>query len=271
MEKRKKKYKTHFLSVIVPTYKQEKTIKKNIISLCEVLSQLRYPFELIVVVDGKFDKTFQEASKIKGKEVKIVGYEHNCGKGYAIRFGMSFAKGDYIAFLDAGMDLNPNGIALFLEQMEWFDADIVIGSKLHPFSKVIYPWQRRLLSWGYRSIVRTLFGLRVYDTQVGIKVFKRNVLEDVLPRLIVKRFAFDIEILAVANYLGYKRILESPIELTFGEWSSITTRNFWEAIINMMLDTLGVFYRLRILHYYDNKSKRKWRYDPELNFRVNLP
>ena len=119
-------------------------------------------------------------------------------------------------------------------------------------------------------LTRLLFGLNVRDTQVGLKLYRRVVLEDVLPRLLVKRFAFDIEILAVAWRLGYKRIYEAPVELEFSAASTITSRSFWTIIYRMLWDTLAVFYRLKIVHYYDDVNKRKWRYDPELNFRVNI-
>jgi len=82
----------------------------------------------------------------------------------------------------------------------------------------------------------------------------------------VKQFAFDIEILAVAYYFGYKRIYEAPVELDFTGVSSITSANFWRVIAGMLGDTLAVFYRLRILKYYDNVNKQKWRFDPKLNF-----
>ncbi len=119
--------------------------------------------------------------------------------------------------------------------------------------------------------VRTLFGLNVRDTQVGLKCYRREVLEAVLPRLIVKNFAFDIEILAVAHHLGFKRIYEAPIEikLDFGKNSIVTSSKLFIFAYNMAVDTLAIFYRLYILRYYDDNDRRKWRFDPELNFRVN--
>ena len=170
------------------------------------------------------------------------------------------------------MDLNPNGLSMLLEHFEWYGADIIVGSKRHPVSKVIYPWQRRILSIGYQLLVRMLFGLRVRDTQVGMKFFKREVMEKVLPRLLVKKFAFDVEILAVSNYLGFKRIYEAPIDikLMFGGTSTITSQKFLRTVLGMLLDTLAIFYRLKILRYYSDKNRRKWRFDPELNFRVNV-
>ena len=262
--------KVNLLSIIVPAYKQGKTIKNDIEKIENVMSQLRYDYEVIVVVDGFIDDTFENAKKIKSPKVIVTGYQHNHGKGYAVRFGMAKAKGSIVAFIDAGMDLNPNGISMLLEYFEWYNADIIVGSKLHPASKVNYPTIRKILSLGYRLLVKLLFGLTIKDTQVGMKFFRRKVLEDVLPRLLVKDYAFDIEILAVAYRLKYRRIYEAPVELEFKNSSSITSANFWKIILHMLNDTFAVFYRLKILRYYDDSSKRKWKYDPELNFRVNI-
>lgn len=239
-----------------------------------MLDKVRYPTELICVVDGNIDATFKKAFGFakKSKNVRVIGYDTNKGKGYAIRFGMAESKGDIVGFIDAGMDLNPNGLFMLLEHFEWYNADIIVGSKRHPVSKVFYPWQRKILSLGYQFLVFLLFGLKVRDTQVGMKFFKREVLEKVLPRLLVKAFAFDVEMLAVANYLKYSRIYEAPVELRlkFGDTSVLTSQRFVRTVIAMLIDTLAIFYRLRILNYYSDRNHRKWKFDPELNFRVNV-
>lgn len=267
-------YEIKCISVIVPCYNKEQTIIKDLKRIKGVLDKLRYPTELICVVDGRADQTYERASNFAKDypNVKVIGYEHNKGKGYAVRFGMAESKGNVVGFIDSGMDLNPNGLFMLLEHFEWYNADIIVGSKRHPVSKVEYPWQRRILSMGYQLIVRVLFGLRIRDTQVGMKFFRREVLEKVLPRLLVKHFAFDVEILAVASYLGFKRIYEAPVEikLLFGGTSTITSEKFLRTISGMFLETLSIFYRLKILRYYSNKNKRKWRFDPELNIRVNV-
>lgn len=258
------------LSLIIPVYRQEKTIEKNLRFIIAELSGLYIPFEIIVVIDGDVDRSWNEAKKVQSPLLKVVGYKTNRGKGYAVRFGMAQCKGDIIGFLDAGEDIRTEGISMMLEHFRWYNADIIVGSKRHPVSKVEYPRIRRILSWGYQMLIRVLFGLNIRDTQVGMKLYRRVVLEDVLPRLLVKQFAFDIEILAVAWRLGYRRIYEAPIELEFKGTSSITSANFWRVVYSSLWDTLAVFYRLKILHYYDNTNKRKWRLDPELNFRVNI-
>ncbi len=262
------------ISVIVPAFRQESTIARDLQKIKGVLDRLRYKTELICVVDGKTDGTFDQANKFSKtyNNVKVIGYDTNKGKGYAIRFGIAESKGEIVGFVDSGMDLNPNGLSMLLEHFEWYNADIIVGSKRHPVSKVDYPWQRRILSIGYQLLVWILFGLRIRDTQVGMKFFRRGVLEKVLPRLLVKRFAFDVEMLSVANYLGYKRIFEAPIDVTlrFGGTSTITSKKFLQTVLAMLIDTLAIFYRLKILGYYSDKNKRRWKFDPELNFRINV-
>ena len=264
----------NLISVIVPVFSKEKTITKDLRRIYQVLQKLRYKAELICVIDGKIDKSFEKASNFAKKypNVKVYGYETNKGKGYAVRFGMSKSRGEIVGFIDSGMDLNPNGLAMLLEHFEWYEADIIVGSKRHTVSKVSYPWQRRVLSLGYQILARLLFGLKVRDTQVGMKFFRRRVLEKVLPRLLIKKFAFDIEILAVANYLGFKRIFEAPVDirLELGGTSSVTNKRFLAIAMRMMIDTLAVFYRLKILRFYADTNKRRWRFDPELNFRINI-
>ena len=157
------------VSVIIPAYKQEKTIVKDIKNIDDVMSETRFNYEILVVVDGYFlDKTFENASAIKRKTVKILGYKNNKGKGFAIRYGMARAKGDYIVFIDSGMDIDPNGISLILEHLEWYGADIMVGSKRHPASKVNYPTIRKIYSLGYYLFVKTLLGVGVKDTQAGL-------------------------------------------------------------------------------------------------------
>lgn len=256
-------------SLIIPVYKQERTIKRDIENVIAVLESAKINFEIIPVIDGMLDKSYDEADSVKDPRVKVVGYKTNHGKGYAVRYGFAHATGDVIGFKDGGGDLKSEALPLMLAQFEFQNADIVLGSKRHPDSKVKYPWYRKVFSFGYQLIVRILFGLHVRDSQVGLKVYRRIVLEDVMPRLLVKQFAFDIEILAVSSYLGYTRIYEAPVEIHLRA-SSITSTNFWLIIFRTLWDTAAVFYRLRLRHYYDNTNKRKWIFDKELNFRINV-
>lgn len=244
--------KINLLSLVVPTYKQEKTIVENIKALQATLESLQTPYEIIVVVDGRVDKTFERINKLKSKNIKVISYKENYGKGHAVKTGMLQAKGDVIGFIDAGMEIDPTGISMLLSHMIWYDADIIVGSKLHPVSQVEYPPFRKILSWGYRSMNRVLFGLKVRDTQVGIKLYKREVVQKVFPKLLVKQFAFDVETLAVAHALGFTRIYDAPIKLKFGNESTITKGKYWKIVWSMLQDTAAVFYRIKIKRYYQN-------------------
>lgn len=241
----------YILSVIVPAYKQQRTIKRDLQNIDKLLTlglSLDYTYEIICVVDGLLDNTYKQAKKIKSNKIKVLAYRKNKGKGYAVRFGMKKAKGDYISFLDAGRDISPKGITMLMAHMDWYNADIIVGSKRHPVSMVNYPFLRKILSFGYHLLVKIFFGLPISDTQSGLKIFKRKVVKKILPKLQVKRYAMDIEMLAVANHLGFKRIYEGPIEVTFDKSTSAIK---WSTVFKMAWDTIIVFYRLKILHYYD--------------------
>jgi glycosyltransferase involved in cell wall biosynthesis len=256
------------LSVIIPAYKQEKTIVRDIKNISRTLKTLVSKYEIIVIVDGKHDKTYERVKKLRSSKIKIFLFEKNQGKGEAVRFGMLQANGDIIGFMDAGMDIHTSGLAMLLNHMDWYNADIIVGSKLHPVSRVNYPIWRKILSRVYRLLTWLLFGFKVRDTQVGLKFFKRRVVRNVFPRLLVKRFAFDIEMLAVAHRLGYRKIYEAPVKINFRHNSSISTKTLWKTIFFMLWDTAAVFYRLKILNYYVQKRKR--RNISSKNLRIKL-
>ncbi|MBI5122336.1 glycosyltransferase family 2 protein [Candidatus Roizmanbacteria bacterium] len=241
---------SHFLSLIIPVYKQEKSIVKNIRQIKFVLDSIRYDHEIIVVFDGKIDQAYEKVKQANIPKVKTLSYIRNQGKSHAIQIGMKKAIGDYVMFIDSGMEIDPNSISMLLEHMEWYNADIIVGSKRHPASQVNYVASRKLLSEGYYFVVKFLFGIKVRDTQAGIKIFKKNVLEKILPRIVGKKFTGDLEMLIVADTLGFKRIYEAPIKLDYS-LGSLTSAATLDAIWHIMLDTLAIWYRKNILRYYE--------------------
>jgi glycosyltransferase involved in cell wall biosynthesis len=238
------------LSILMPAYNEASSIARNVCETVETMRALGVNFEILVIDDGSMDGTTAaaiDAMRAWPEHVRVVRCTRNEGKGNALICGAEYAKGEHIAFLDADMDLHPEQLAGFFAIMEARQADAVIGSKFHPESKVDYPFERRVYSFFYFALVRSLFGLPVRDTQTGIKLFKRAVLETVLPRVLVKRFAFDLELLANVHHFGY-RIAEAPVKLNFRR---VCSRIRLQAVWNVFLDTLAIFYRMRILHYYD--------------------
>src|SRR5207253_8440040 len=116
-------------------------------------------------------------------------------------------------------------------------------------SRVSYPTFRRFQSWVYQMIVRVLFNLNVSDTQTGLKLFRRQVLQEALPLLAIKKFAFDLELLVVANQLGYRNVCEAPISLNYQFESTVNLGSAWR----VLWDTAAIFYRLRLLRYYQRR------------------
>lgn len=234
------------LSVIIPCYNEEKRIKETIRSLAGFLDRQPLDYELVVVDDGSSDGTYAVAKSLEGGRVGVFSYERNRGKGHALKFGFEKSGGDAVAFFDAGLDFPPSQILEFLKILEESGADLVIGSKRHRQSRVVYPWHRWLVSFGAQILVKFLFGLGVTDTQVGLKVFRRPVLEKIAPLILVKKFAFDVEILALARHYNFK-VKEAPVRLQLALSTAVSPRSLFETLF----DTLSVFYRLRVLKFYD--------------------
>ncbi len=240
------------ISVIMPAYNEGGRIYKSILETAETFKEMGVKsYEIILVSDGSTDLTVEEARRAAKKLPHHVIIKHqrdNYGKGRVLKHGFRFATGDLILFLDADLDLHPAQTHVLFDLMQLDDADVVIGSKRHPNSIVNYPASRRFLSTVYFFFVKVLFGLHIQDTQTGIKLFKREVLEKVFPRILVKRYAYDLEMLALAHYYGY-RIAEAPVTLHFQRSFSRVT---WHDAFWTWWDTMAVFYRLHLLHYYQS-------------------
>lgn len=259
------------LSLVIPVYKKEKTIRQDLLTVYNALKPTPYNFEIIAVIDGtNLDNSYKEAKKVNKPQIKVIGYKHNKGKGQAVRYGMSKAKGDVVGFLDAGGDIDPQGVIMLLEHMKWYSADVIIGSKLHSASVVKgYSFFRKTLTFGYYLFVKLMFRMNVRDTQTGLKFFKKEVLNNTLPKLVIKRWAFDMEILAVANRQGYK-IYDAPVFVDFTKAkSTVVSKTLFLSILAFTRDTIAVWYRMNILKYYDKGTKRQRVFDKELGMYVN--
>ena len=237
------------LSVVVPAYREGRRIHDNLARLVRELDTLNVAYEVIVVSDGNTDGTAAEARRVGSPNVKVFDYPMNVGKGFALSFGVAQSTGPLVTFIDADMELDPANIRPFLGLMQTSEWDAVIGSKRHPKSKVDYPRFRRFQSAIYQLLVRVLFSLNVRDTQTGLKLFRREVLEEALPLLAIKKFAFDLELLVVAHHIGYRRVVEAPIRLDYRFNSTVRP----SAVFSILWDTAAIFYRLRILHYYQHR------------------
>lgn len=241
------------LSVIMPAYSLADTVASNLEAVAGLFEKHGLRTEIVCVDDGSPDATGSEIERFAKEHaeyscVKItpVVCKRNGGKGAALRAGFEASKGEFVMLLDGDLDINPSRTAQFFEVMENTNADIVIGSKRHPKSVVQYPWHRRIVSWVYFTLVRIFVGLKITDTQTGMKLFRREVLGEALARMLVKAYAFDLELLAIAHQRGAK-IAEAPVRIKFGSKFGALKP---QVVKQMAWDSLAVFYRLRILKYY---------------------
>jgi glycosyltransferase involved in cell wall biosynthesis len=234
------------LSVVVPAYREGAAITANLSRLVEALEASALSYEIIVVVDGDRD-TYFAALPSRDRRLQVHGYESNRGKGFALRYGISKARGELVTFIDSDMEISPDEIGRMATLLVLYDADVVVGSKRHPLSEVQYPRLRRIQSVGYQMLVRMLFRVRVRDTQTGLKMMRRAVALRVLDAALVKRFAFDLELLALARHFGFRRIIEAPVRITYAFASTTNLR----AVFWVLLDTLAIWYRLRLRRSYD--------------------
>ncbi|MHB8295621.1 MAG: glycosyltransferase [Acidimicrobiales bacterium] len=233
------------LSLVVPYYNLADRLRFNVESLVGVLDRTGVSYELIAVSDGSTDGS-ERALTGMAPSVRSVVLERNSGKGQALRVGLAKGYGAYLGFIDADGDLPAEQLEVFVSIIRDEAPDIVVGSKRHPASRVVYPPLRRLYSWGYQQLVSAMFDLSVRDTQTGLKFVRRDVLAAALPLMVEQRFAFDLELLVVAARLGYRRVIEAPVLIQERFSSTISPR----AVSGIMADTVAIAWRLLVLRRY---------------------
>ncbi len=247
---------TPLLTLIVPVYNGDAYVAGNVRTIVRTLETLGAPFEVLVVCDGSTDRTAEEVEAIGDQRVRVLDYALNQGKGNAICFGVPYARGRLVGWLDADLDLEPRAIVDAVRRFEHAEIDAVIGSKRHRDSQVDYPLRRRILSWLFQLLVRSLVQVNVRDTQVGAKVFRREMLDVVVPLLLIKRYAFDLELLAVGVEFGFDRIEEMPIRLHYRFTGTSVDR---QAVWRMFVDTLAIAYRIHLRHWYVRQFSARQR------------
>lgn len=238
------------LSIVVPHYNPGPRLVEHVSDLLELIRTTGVKAEIVAVSDGSVDGSDNGLIGL-GPEVRVIRLAENMGKGMAVRIGLAQGRGRYIGFIDGDGDIPARVLVHFIEELHYREPDIVIGSKMHPDSDVIYPPFRRIMSRGYQVLSGLLFGLEISDTQTGVKIASREALEAVLPVLVERGFAFDLEMLAVAQRLGFRRIVECPVEIRERVVSHISANTAW----TMMLDTFAIAWRLRVVRRYDARRR----------------
>lgn len=199
------------LSVIIPTYNEEKTIAEII----KRVSAVNLEKELIIVDDGSTDKTAEILAKIKQSApagVIIIRHKKNLGKGSAIRTGLEYAKGDIIVIQDADLENDPNDYYNLIKPIREGRAKVVYGSRNLPASRhqnagnerFFYKWGGIFLSW----LANFLYSINITDEPTCYKVFKADIIKGL--NLKCRRFEFCPEVTAKIAKMGCE-IIEVPI------------------------------------------------------------
>lgn len=232
------------ITAILPVYNDEANIEKNIReAIVDFALMLDYDIEIIVVDDGSTDKTLEILNKIK--DINVLTYPRNVGKGCAFFSGCKFAQGDYILLLDSDLQVSPTELPVFLSVMKLYKADAVIGNKRHRYSKTHYPLIRSIVSKVYNFMIRKMFNVDLRDTQCGFKLFKKEAINKVIDKIRSKRFAFDIELLVALRENSF-RVADAPVFMKEQRNSgSVNLRNIWHTF----RDTVIVWIRKKKGYY----------------------
>lgn len=205
------------ISVVTPCFNEGKNIQKNIKRIDDYLKQRFDRYEIIAVNDGSRDNTKEELAGLQQEiRMKVIDNADNQGKGGAIRDGVlaSNKENEIVMFLDSDLGIPVEELEKFIAEIK-NRHDIVIASRFVPGLKIVRPVQfhRRVMERAFRLIRMMITNnWNVKDTQCGFKVFRREAAMEIFPKLTVKRFAFDAEVIFVANKNKYK-IKELPIHL----------------------------------------------------------
>jgi dolichyl-phosphate beta-glucosyltransferase len=233
------------LSVVIPAYNEELRLPSTLETLLAYLRNEANgaygPWELIVVNDGSKDATAAIAKRLAVNEPNICILENpgNKGKGYSVKHGMLEARYDWVLFSDADLSAPIAEVSKLFEAASRQQAEIAIGSRALDRS-LIGTHQSGLRELGGRvfNVMAQLgAGLRLWDTQCGFKLFRRDAARAVFKRLRLERFGFDVEALFVARSLGY-RIVEVPVR-----WSHVDGTKV--SLVTDSVDMFGDIARVR--------------------------
>lgn len=227
----------HFpnVSVVLPAYRLGRNIAPNMAAVADALPGA----QIVVVDDGSDDNTYENALKAAAgmERALVLRHDRNRGKGAALQTGTAGTEESTVVFLDGDLDLPPEQVPALLTLFGEREVDVLVGAKQEGMSDGRYPWKRRILSRIFSRVTKVLFRLPVDETQTGLKIFRRAVLEEVFAEPEVFRYAFDLELLVRANRAGFT-IMQTPVELRVGASSApLQVSTLWE----MGRDTMHIF------------------------------
>ncbi len=193
------------VTLVIPMYNESAILRDTVASVTAYMKKtFEKDYEIIFVDDGSTDDTLAIAEKYADAHTRVLHYVPNRGKGCAVRTGMLAALGRIIVFTDCDLAYGAAVIGEMVEYMQNHpEYGAVIGSRaLHPDGYAGYTLARRLFSRAYRLVLRLFFGLRLSDSQSGIKCFRAAAAKEIFTRAQVDRFAFDFEAIMIGAHLG---------------------------------------------------------------------
>lgn len=213
-----------YLSIIIPTYNEELRIVPTIGAIASYVSDLDFPWELIIADDGSKDSTPDLVEELNFANLVLLRAERNGGKGSAVQRGMLAAKGQYVLFADADNSTPIEEVTKLLRRLESQEFDVAVGSRaLSESGEANRSLLRRILSGGLRWIVSNIFRIGIRDTQCGFKMYTQEAAQRLHQSQTLMGFSFDLEILYLAAKFGYK-IAEVPVSWVDSPGSKVDTR-----------------------------------------------
>lgn len=219
------------LSVVVPAYRPGPRLESHLRELTTDLDRTRLSaWEVLVVDDGCPAGTADRVTALDLPGVRLLTYEENRGKGYAVRLGISQTSGQIVGFLDADGDIPAQLAADLAGRVADGRGEVVIGDKTHPQSTAGRSRLRRCATFCWGMLVQVLFGLEIADTQVGVKAFDGPLARRCAAEAREDGFAFDLEMLTLAAAAG-GRIVSAPVRISVESGrSSITPARIAEMV-----------------------------------------
>lgn len=223
------------VSLIIPAYNEAHRLEASFRALQEYLETVPWSREVIFVIEQSDDGTLDLARRLMAEQAdfQVIGNQDHRGKGYAVRCGMLAAKGDTAFFMDLDLSTPLVEIGHFLRAfIERPEVDILIGNRQHPQSRIAQHqnWVRQRMGITFNWILRSLTGMRFHDTQCGFKAFRKLAREAIFAQQKLDGFAFDAEVLLLAEQLGY-RVAEMPVEWRNSEGSKVhLVRDSWRML-----------------------------------------
>jgi len=220
------------ISIIIPVYNEEERIEPGLSdSIKCLISKLSWSFEIIFVNDGSTDKTLSILNNVKTRfnelAIKIISYQKNQGKGFAVKTGVLEASGRKIIVTDADFSVSLEELPKFIDNLDRFD--IVIGTKKHLLTDTVKHQKapRRILGKGFTLLSNFILGLNYTDITCGFKGFKSDAAKFIFSKQLMKRWSYDAETLFLAGKFNY-RVCELPVKWRHIDGSKVSP--FWDTL-----------------------------------------